>query len=89
MAWMQTQGLDPFAAYSLPQAKMLVRQGAGRLIRTSADRGIIALLDARIHTKRYGEEIVKNLPAGLRTYGNIEEAAAGVGLLTSEPTFSF
>lgn len=80
MAWLQTQGLDPFGAYSLPQAKMLIRQGAGRLIRTTEDRGIIALLDPRITTKRYGEEILRNLPTGMRTYNDIEEAAAAVGL---------
>lgn len=83
MAWMQTQGLDPFAAYSLPNAKMLVRQGAGRLIRTAEDRGVIALLDPRVRTKRYGEELLDNLPREMRTFDDIFEAIAAVGL---EPT---
>jgi ATP-dependent DNA helicase DinG len=80
MAWMQTQGLEPFSAYSLPQAKMMIRQGAGRLIRTDSDRGVIALLDPRVRTKNYGEQIIENLPRGMRTYDEIEEAAAAVGL---------
>jgi len=80
MAWLQTQGLDPFATYSLPNAKMLIRQGAGRLIRRSSDRGVIALLDPRVRTKNYGEQILENMPQGMRVYGDIEEAVASVGL---------
>lgn len=80
MAWMQTQGLDPFGSYSLPQAKMMMRQGAGRLIRRADDCGVIALLDPRLRTKRYGEEILANLPLGMRTFESIEEAAAHVGI---------
>lgn len=76
MAWLQTQGLEPFAAYSLPQAKMLMRQGAGRLIRRAEDRGVIALLDSRLRTKNYGEEILANMPQGMRVYDDIEEAVA-------------
>lgn len=79
-AWIRTQGLDPFVVHSLPQSKMMMRQGAGRLIRRDADKGIIAILDPRIRTKRYGSEILENLPPGIRTYDDIFEAAAHVGL---------
>jgi ATP-dependent DNA helicase DinG len=75
LAWLQTQGLEPFSAYSLPQAKMMMRQGAGRLIRTSEDIGVIAILDPRVKTKNYGEQILENLPTGMRVYDDIEEAA--------------
>lgn len=80
MAWMQTIGLDPFQAHTLPQAKMLMRQGAGRLIRRAEDKGIIALLDPRLRTKRYGEEILSNLPAGMRTFDDFADAAGWLGL---------
>lgn len=88
MAWMQTLGLDPFAGHTLPQAKMLMRQGAGRLIRRTEDRGIIALLDPRLRTKRYGEEILANLPAGMRTFDDFADAAGWVGLGMETPSSS-
>ena len=80
MAWMQTLGLDPFQGHTLPQAKMLMRQGAGRLIRRAEDRGVIALLDPRLRTKRYGEEILANLPSGMRTFDDFADAAGWLGL---------
>ncbi len=80
MAWMQTLGLDPFQSHTLPQAKMLMRQGAGRLIRRVEDKGIIALLDPRLRTKRYGEEILSNLPPGMRTFDDFADAAGWLGL---------
>jgi ATP-dependent DNA helicase DinG len=81
-AYLQSQGVNPFAAYTLPLAKMLVRQGAGRLIRGIRDRGVIAILDPRVQTKPYGSEFLENLPAGIRSYDDFEEAAGAVGLLT-------
>ncbi|MFN3682344.1 MAG: ATP-dependent DNA helicase [Fimbriimonadaceae bacterium] len=79
-AWLASRGLDPFREHSLPLAKMLVRQGAGRLIRRSDDRGVIAILDPRLETKRYGQEILENLPRELRVFRDVGEAAAHVGL---------
>ena len=80
MAWLQSQGIDPFQAHTLPNAKMLMRQGAGRLIRKATDQGVIALLDPRLRSKRYGEEILANLPPEMREFSDFEEAAAWVGL---------
>ena len=59
---------------------MMMRQGAGRLIRNDQDKGIIAILDPRIRTKNYGEAILENLPSGMRTYTDIYDAIAGVGI---------
>lgn len=80
LAYLQQQGLDPFKEHTLPQAKMLMRQGAGRLIRRDEDKGIIALLDPRLGTKRYGEEIIENLPKDMRTFRDINDAAGWIGL---------
>lgn len=80
MAWLQSQGQDPFATHTLPAAKMMMRQGAGRLIRRAEDRGIIALLDPRLKTKRYGEEILNNLPPEMRHFEDIDDAVGWVGL---------
>lgn len=79
-AYLASQGLDGFRAHSLPNAKMLLRQGVGRLIRRAEDRGVIAILDPRLRTKRYGEEILANLPSGMRTFDDVGDAAAWVGL---------
>jgi ATP-dependent DNA helicase DinG len=79
-AWMESKGQNPFMSYSLPLAKMLMRQGAGRLIRSQTDRGIIAVLDTRLTTKRYGQEILDNLPEGMKAFHDIYDAIAHVGL---------
>ncbi|MFQ3587278.1 MAG: ATP-dependent DNA helicase [Fimbriimonadaceae bacterium] len=79
-AWMQSQGRDPFAEYSLANAKMMMRQGVGRLIRTDRDRGLMALLDPRLRTKRYGEAILDNLPPGMRTFDDAADAIGWLGL---------
>lgn len=60
------EGKDPFQYHSLSQAKMMIRQGSGRLIRNESDFGLICLLDPRVKTKRYGESILENLPPGLK-----------------------
>jgi ATP-dependent DNA helicase DinG len=80
MAWLQTLGMDAFGSHTLPLAKMLMRQGAGRLIRRVTDKGIIALLDPRLQTKRYGEEILANLPPEMRTYRDIDDAVGWLGI---------
>lgn len=79
-ASMTLQGRDPFREHALAMAKMLMRQGAGRLIRNTEDRGIIAILDPRVRTKNYGEAILENLPRGMRTFRDIHEAMAAIGL---------
>ena len=53
---------DPFNEYHLPEAILRFRQGFGRLIRTQSDRGIVAILDRRILTKRYGRAFIESLP---------------------------
>ncbi|RYX80148.1 ATP-dependent DNA helicase, partial [bacterium] len=56
------RGEDAFNSYQVPQAVMLFRQGFGRLIRTGNDRGIVAVLDPRVKTKRYGQTFLDSLP---------------------------
>jgi ATP-dependent DNA helicase DinG len=80
MAYLSQQGLDPFKHHSLPNAKMIMRQGAGRLIRSNNDKGVIALLDPRLRTKRYGEEILANFPQEIRVFDDFVDAAGWVGL---------
>jgi ATP-dependent DNA helicase DinG len=51
-----------FNDLALPHATMRLKQGVGRLIRTSTDRGIVAILDKRMTTKQYGRRILECLP---------------------------
>lgn len=53
---------DPFNQYAVPQAVLRFKQGFGRLIRRKTDRGVMAVLDGRIHTKSYGQAFLRSLP---------------------------
>jgi ATP-dependent DNA helicase DinG len=55
-------GENPFLSYQVPQAIIALRQGFGRLIRSSSDRGILCILDRRIHTRKYGKLFLQSLP---------------------------
>jgi len=61
------RGGRPFDEMTLPEAILALKQGVGRLIRTETDRGVIAILDSRINTKRYGQQIIASLPRARRT----------------------
>ena len=58
---------DPFNEMSLPETILALKQGVGRLIRTETDRGVMAVLDSRINTRRYSQKIVGSLPRARRT----------------------
>ena len=53
---------NPFPQYALPQAILRFRQGFGRLIRTSTDRGVVVVLDRRITSRSYGDQFLRSLP---------------------------
>ena len=53
---------DPFHAYALPQAVLRFRQGIGRLIRGSQDKGTIVVLDRRIIARSYGKAFLDSIP---------------------------
>ena len=55
-------GGNPFMDYQVPSAIISLKQGLGRLIRKASDRGILAILDKRILTSRYGSIFLKSLP---------------------------
>lgn len=56
-------GGNAFYEYQIPQAALSLKQGFGRLIRSSSDRGVLALLDNRITRQRYGRVFFDSLPA--------------------------
>ncbi|HEX6073760.1 MAG TPA: ATP-dependent DNA helicase [Micromonosporaceae bacterium] len=63
-------GGSGFAAVSVPIAAIRLAQGVGRLIRSSTDRGVVAVLDSRLHHSRsYGEYLRRSLPPFWYTTG--------------------
>ncbi|MER1999475.1 MAG: helicase C-terminal domain-containing protein, partial [Lysinibacillus sp.] len=59
---LQSQGINAFEKLSLPEAILRFKQGFGRLIRSSTDRGAFIVLDRRIEKKSYGAEFIAALP---------------------------
>ena len=55
--YIDQNGGKSFFEYSVPNAVITLKQGIGRLIRSNSDKGVIALLDARLRTKGYGKEV--------------------------------
>ncbi|MBW1935108.1 MAG: ATP-dependent DNA helicase [Deltaproteobacteria bacterium] len=68
------RGGNPFMDYQLPSAILALKQGLGRLIRSSSDRGIISVLDVRIRTSRYGRFFLDSLPVIPLTH-NLDDIA--------------
>ncbi len=71
----EQSGGNKFRDIQLPEAIAVLRQGAGRLIRTEQDRGVIAILDGRLRTRPYGREVVSNLPPA-RITADLEDVRA-------------
>ncbi len=67
VAQMKAAGENWFGTYVLPQAVLRLKQGLGRLLRTRDDRGVMAILDTRLHTKGYGKMVLNALPPARRT----------------------
>jgi ATP-dependent DNA helicase DinG len=61
------EGKSSFNELMVPAAAIALKQGFGRLIRTKSDRGIVALLDERVHRKGYGRRLFAALPPARRT----------------------
>jgi Rad3-related DNA helicase/serine/threonine protein kinase len=64
---MKAAGENWFGTYVLPQAVLQLKQGLGRLLRSREDRGVMAILDTRLHTKGYGKIVLNALPPARRS----------------------
>ncbi len=64
---MKDAGRNWFGEYTLPLAVLRLKQGIGRLLRTKDDRGVMAILDKRLHTKGYGRQVLAALPPARRS----------------------
>ncbi len=59
---LEESGESSFMRYLVPAAALSLKQGFGRLIRTTRDRGVVAILDSRIRRKGYGKVFMRSLP---------------------------
>ncbi len=62
MERIKNEGGNPFFDFQIPRAILTLRQGVGRLLRSSTDRGILAICDVRLFSKQYGRLFLKSLP---------------------------
>lgn len=66
------EGRSAFADHALPQAAVALKQGAGRLIRSETDRGVLVVCDTRLTSMSYGRSLVRGLPQMRRLNGHPE-----------------
>jgi ATP-dependent DNA helicase DinG len=79
-------GPGAFSTVDLPRAGTLLAQGAGRLIRSSSDRGVVAVLDSRLATARYRGALLERVPPMKRTLDRDEVVEFLEGIATSAGT---
>ena len=68
-------GQKAFKQYAIPRASIALRQGFGRLIRSSTDRGVVVMCDKRLTSQPFGRTIANALPK-TRVSHNIEDIKA-------------
>ena len=69
----EKRGGNSFMEMSVPEAVIKFRQGIGRLIRRSDDRGVVTVLDRRVYEKRYGTSFIQSMPDCKKTYDTLDE----------------
>jgi ATP-dependent DNA helicase DinG len=72
---MKNEGRNPFMEYQLPQAVISLKQGVGRLIRDSSDKGVMMICDPRLTGKPYGRVFRESLPP-MKPTRDLEEVTA-------------
>jgi len=75
MEHLQKAGHQPFMHYQLPRAVISMKQGAGRLIRSEDDRGVLCICDPRMLSKSYGKIVWRSLPPMRRTRDEADAVA--------------
>jgi Rad3-related DNA helicase len=63
---MKANGQDWFNGFMIREAITKLRQGFGRLIRTSSDKGLVVILDSRLSSRGYGRQVINALPPARR-----------------------
>ncbi|MDD5673599.1 MAG: exonuclease domain-containing protein [Chitinivibrionales bacterium] len=79
---------DSFFSYTIPEAVIRFKQGAGRLLRRSDDRGVLIVLDNRIITKGYGKQFTKSLDGEFTSFSSVDDLVAGMKGFFENPGFN-
>jgi ATP-dependent DNA helicase DinG len=83
---LRERGLDPFQHDAVPEAVLRFRQGVGRLIRRSDDRGVLVVCDPRLMAASYRRPFLESLPvAPVRHADAVELARAAAAFLGGAP----
>lgn len=85
---LQQRGGNAFMEYTVPQAVLKFKQGFGRLIRASTDRGVVAVLDRRVLSKPYGKLFLKSLPETTLFRSSLAEGVREAGAFLGGPCCS-
>ena len=80
---LEAQGRSPFNDYFVPEAVVALKQGAGRLIRTESDQGVLVLCDNRLVTTGYGRRLIAALPP-MRPLQTAEALAQSLDALSQD-----
>ena len=83
---LEAQGRSAFADYSLPEAAVALKQGAGRLIRRETDRGVLVVCDTRLVSMGYGRRLLAALPPMRRLASEADFDQALTALTTVSTT---
>jgi len=73
--YIEAHGGNAFIEYTVPLAVIKFRQGFGRLIRSTTDYGMVAILDRRVIDRYYGKWFLESLPACAQAVGSLDEVA--------------
>lgn len=82
---LEAEGRSPFNDYFVPEAAVMLKQGAGRLIRTLSDAGVLVVCDPRLATMGYGRRLVAALPP-MRRLANGQELDEALNALRTAST---
>lgn len=80
----EKRGGNSFSELSIPEAIIKFRQGFGRLVRRSTDKGAVVVLDKRICTKSYGEKFIDSLPKTKIMYNHLDKILNAIHTLLND-----
>jgi ATP-dependent DNA helicase DinG len=69
---LELSGKSSFSDYSVPEAAVALKQGAGRLIRSETDQGVLVVCDPRLTGMAYGRRLLSCLPPMRRLHTEVE-----------------
>jgi ATP-dependent DNA helicase DinG len=73
MEAVESEGRSAFSQFMLPRAVLKLKQGFGRLVRSTSDWGVVVLLDGRLLSRSYGKRFLNSLPPATMLTGTLEE----------------